>query len=61
MQYKTRSGQRYYYIQINDVVIEAWKDGCSIGVRSEGESTQYFDDSKWSMKAAMKFYAEITE
>jgi hypothetical protein len=60
MNYTTKNGQRYYNKNIGGVAVTAWKDGCSIGVRSEGESTQYFDDSKWSMKAAMEFYAEVT-
>jgi len=60
MNYTTKNGQRYYSKNIGGVVVTAWRDGCSIGVRSEGESTQYFDDNKWSMKAAMEFYAEVT-
>lgn len=59
MNYTTKAGQRIYSIEVNGVTVTAWKDGCSIGVRSEGQNTQYFDDGKWSMKGAMKFYAEL--
>jgi hypothetical protein len=60
MNYTIKSGQRYYNKTVDGVVVTAWKDGCSIGVRSEGQSAQYFDDNNWSMKKAMEFYAKLT-
>jgi hypothetical protein len=59
MNYTTKSGKRYYSKTVNGVVVTAWRDGCSIGVGSENESTQYFDDNKWSITAAIEFYSEV--
>jgi len=58
MNYTTKNGQRYYSKSICGFVVTAWKDGCGFSVQSQGESAQWFDAYKWSMKEAMEFYAD---
>ena len=45
--------------QIYGLSVQGYRDGSDWTVKSAGERAQSFNTNKWSLKAAMEFYARI--